>query len=239
MFADPPTGWKLPDYLAPYEAQFKSMMRSGNKLANIVLSILERELQLPAESLTSMHRLEEDSESFLRLLRYLGVSERTVDFLGFPAHKDALSIAILFTWLGGFQVPKPGAKLLGPNHIADEDWLWVKPQRGTALINLGDAMEIFTNGLLHSGLHRVIRAAGEQAPFDKYSVLIGTRPRLDVVMKPFESPIIPKSWDGQLKEEMNSEQWGTYKIWDLKRRRGERVEKNIVLNANGRDSVLN
>lgn len=191
-------------------------MTSGNLVANIILGVLERELKLPTGSLTSLHRLTDPSSDFLRILRYPGSKPETVDHLSFPAHKDAISVAILFTWLGGLQIPQHGSRLTGTNQVAEEDWRWVKPVPGTAIVNLGDAMEILTNGVLKSGLHRVVKAPGSQAPFDKYSVLIAARPNNRALMRAFKSSIIPPDTAEQAKAAiLTSEEWGTAKVKGL------------------------
>lgn len=207
----------LPPWLAEHQDTFRAALKSGNVIANIVLGVLERELKLEPGALTSLHRLTDPSSDFLRVLRYPGFIEgKTVDRLGFPAHKDAISVAILFTWLGGLQIPKANAKFLAPTVVAEEDWLWVKPLPGYAIVNLGDAMEIFTNKVMKSGLHRVVKAPGPQAPYDKYSVLLGTRPYLQALMKPFDSPLIPALEREQAAAEvLTSEQWGSSKIKGL------------------------
>jgi isopenicillin N synthase-like dioxygenase len=143
--------------------------------------VLEKGLELPQGALTSLHRLEDDSSDFLRLLRYPGFdAKKHKDQLTFPAHKDAISLAILFTWLGGLQIPAPDAVWLGHEEVTEESWRWVEPIPGTAIVNCGDALELLSNSTLKSGLHRVVRAPGEQTTFAKYSVLLGTRPRNDL-----------------------------------------------------------
>ena len=218
MFSSEPNSLDLPPWLAKHRETFRAALKSGNVIANNVLSVLERELQLPPGSFTSLHRLTDDSSDFLRVLRYPGlVQGKSVDRLGFPPHRDAISVAILFTWLGGLQIPKVEARNLTPTAVAEEDWLWVKPLTGHAIVNLGDAMEIFTNRVLKSGLHRVVKAPGGQAPYDKYSVLLGTRPNNQALMKAFKSPMIPENPPEQANAEvLTSEQWGTAKIKGLR-----------------------
>lgn len=203
--------FKLPPWLEAHEETFKSAMRSANVVANIVLGALERALQLPSGTLTSLHRLNDPSSDFLRVLRYPGVVPgQTMDQMGFPAHKDAVSVAILFTWLGGLQIPEPGLE------VTEENWRWVKPMPGYAILNLGDAMEIFTNGVLKSGLHRVIKAPGEQAPFDKYSVLLVARPADPTPMTAFSSPLIPALTEEQKQAPvLTSDRWASKAIRSL------------------------
>lgn len=206
-------------------------MTSGNLVANVILGVLERELKLSSGTFTSLHRLKDPSSDFLRILRYPGSKPETIDHLSFPAHKDAVSVALLFTWLGGLQIPKRNAKMIGHNQVAEEDWRWVKPIPGTAIVNLGDAMEIFTNNVLKSGLHRVVKAPGSQAPFDKYSVLIGTRPNDKALMKAFKSPMIPEDTPEQAETMvLTSEEWGTAKVKGV---------QALLLKREGAGEVLN
>ena len=110
----------------------------------------------------------------------------------FP-HRDIVSIAILITWLGGLQIPEEGAAIdEKTGHEVEESWRWLEPMPGYAIVNLGDAMPIFTNNKLKSGKHRIYTAPGEQARVDRYSVLLGTRPAHQTPMKAFNSPLIPE-----------------------------------------------
>jgi isopenicillin N synthase-like dioxygenase len=214
MLTDEKVDFELPPWLAPYAEEFKWTLQSGNMVANVVLSVLEKELKLPVGAFTDMHRLHDQSSDFLRVLRYPGAKPGKSDPLGFPPHKDATSVSILFTWLGGLQITKKDADA-AQGAEAEENWLWVKPMPGCAIVNLGDAMEVFTNQVLKSGKHRVVKAPGAQKPFDKYSVLIGTRPKNDVLMQPLESPLIPKAEkteNGSAPKVMTSKEWGTMKV---------------------------
>ena len=189
-------------------------MKTGHLVASIVLGVLERDLQLPSGTFTRLHGLTDSSGDFLRVLRYPGsdTSEK-VDPLRFPPHKDAVSVAILFTWLGGLQILEPGAVKAGAVVVPEDSWSWVKPLPGCAVVNLGDAMEVFTNGLLKSGLHRVIKAPGQQKAYDKYSVLIVARPEDQTPMRAFKSPLIPADTAEQADAEvLTSIQWGNNKI---------------------------
>lgn len=189
-------------------------MSSGNKVANVILSVLERKLDLPAGTFTNLHKLTDSSGDFIRVLRYPGteVSEK-IDSLRFPAHRDAVSIAILFTWLGGLQIVEPEAAKAGGMIVPEDSWRWIKPVPGTAVVNLGDAMEVFTNNVLKSGLHRVIKAPGQQRAHDKYSVLIVARPEENTPMKSFKSPMIPEDTPEQANAQVfTSMEWGHNKI---------------------------
>ncbi|KAB8228277.1 2-oxoglutarate-dependent dioxygenase [Aspergillus alliaceus] len=229
----------LPDWLSPHQELFQRTMRSGNKIANIVLAALEVGLQVPPGALTDAHHIQDPSDDFLRLLRYPGLQpDQPRDDLRFPAHKDFTSLGILFTWLGGLQLPASAAApsitsgtMTGPLDIIEDSWRWVKPVPGTAIVNVGNALEILTNKALTSGLHRVVRAPGEQVPFDRYSVLIGTRPANNFSMKPLQSPQISPVLDPSAAEiaKMTSGQWGTHNIGSFNNWVKARKERQDVL----------
>lgn len=190
-------------------------MSSGNIVANVILSILEGKLELTPGALTNIHKLTDSSGDFIRVLRYPGTDVGAeIDPLRFPPHRDAVSIAILFTWLGGLQiVDDEAANAQNPFAVPEKSWRWIKPVPGTAVVNLGDAMESFTNKLLKSGLHRVIKAPGLQRAHDKYSVLIVARPEDSTPMRSFSSPVILEDIEDQKNAPIHSSiEWGHNKI---------------------------
>ncbi|OTA99529.1 hypothetical protein M426DRAFT_67657 [Hypoxylon sp. CI-4A] len=230
---------QLPGWLSPHVEQFRRTMRHGNKIANIVFATLETGLKLPAGSITQAHRIEDLSDDFLRLLRYPGLDpSQPRDDLRFPAHKDFSSLGILFTWLGGLQLPATvdtrlddDGPMTGPLDISEDAWRYVKPIPGTAILNIGLMLEILTNNALTAGLHRVVRAPGLQAPYDRYSVLIGTRAANDFPMKPFKSCVISPVLDPAIADiaKMTSGEWGSQKIGAFNDWVKERETKREVL----------
>jgi len=231
-YSDDPV--ELPDWLRPDKELLKRTMRSGNKIANIVLGALEIGLQVPRGALTDAHRIEDPSDDFLRLLRYPGLQpDQPRDDLRFPAHKDFTSLGILFTWLGGLQLPAlgstPGKK--GPLDLPEDQWRWVKPVPGTAIVNVGSQLEILTNKALTSGLHRVVRAPGDQLKFDRYSVLVGTRAANNFPMKPLQSPQISPVLDAATAEiaTMTSAQWGSLNVGGFDKYVSDRTQRQEVL----------
>ena len=206
-------GFELPPWLAKHENTWRAAMRDGNTVANIIMGVLERELQVPTGSLTSRHRMTDRSSDFLRVLRYPKfVPGKSLSRPGFPPHRDALSVAILFTWLGGLQVPA-NVSTAEADGESEEDWRWVKPLPGHAIVNLGDALQILTNNVLKSRKHRVVKAPGPQAGFDRYSVLLGIRPANDTPMRALKSPKIPEYTAEQAKAEIiDAHQWGANSV---------------------------
>lgn len=231
-------GKGLPEWLTPDDQiEFKQTLECGNTIARGVLSVLEQQLQLPLYSLTNLHNLTDASGDFVRVIRYGGVPAFTVNQPeGFTPHRDATSITLLFNWIGGLQIPHADAKVDG-YVVQDEDWRWVKPEPGYAIVNLGDAMAIFTNNLLRSQIHRVVKAPGEQRQHDRFSIVLSTRPENTSVMKAFESPIIPRSESS--KEPITSLEWGYQVVSRIQKRavkRGASDLHNVVNRGEGEKS---
>lgn len=68
------------------------------------------------------------------------------------------SITILFSNTPGLQLCPRGS----------ESWLYVEPQQNKAVVNLGDAINIWSNGIFQSALHRVA-SLPNQAMTERYS----------------------------------------------------------------------
>jgi isopenicillin N synthase-like dioxygenase len=230
---------ELPDWLRPDKELLKRTMRSGNNIATIVIGALEHGLQVSPGALTDAHRIEDPSDDFLRLLRYPGLQPGMPrDDLRFPAHKDFTSLGILFTWLGGLQLPAlgstPGATSgpkTGPLDLPEDQWRWVKPVPGTAIVNVGLQLETLTNKALTSGLHRVVRAPGEQQKFDRYSVLVGTRAANNFPMKPLQSAQISPVLDEATAKiaTMTSGQWGSINVGGFDKWVADRTQRQETL----------
>jgi isopenicillin N synthase-like dioxygenase len=201
----------LPSWLQDYEGAFKEVQRDAHTVSQILLGILEKELELAAGTLTNIHVLDEPTHSFLRILRYPGArpGEKPFDRPRFFAHRDIVSVAMLFTWVCGLQIPKEDPDMVDAETETEESWRWVAPEAGYAIVNLGDTMPIFTNGALASGRHRVVASYGEQAKLDRVCVLLSSRPTWETPMKPFISPVIPAQTEEQAAEPVKScKVWG-------------------------------
>ena len=111
-------------------------------------------------------------------------------------HTDFGSVTILFNRLGGLQVLPAGA---------DAEWTYVRPLPGHAIVNLGDALVKFTNGLLRSNIHRVVAPPGEQAACTRYSLVYFARPGDEVVLRRLEgSECIPEGGEDEV---ISSKEW--------------------------------
>lgn len=62
-------------------------------------------------------------------------------------------------------------------------WYYVKPIPGHAICNVGDALAVFSGGILRSNLHRVVSPPGLQATHTRWSLVFFTRPANDVELR--------------------------------------------------------
>ena len=94
----------------------------------------------------------------------------TVSNIGVVPHSDEGGFTILWQdSTGGLEVESKGG-----------EWVVAPPIEETFVINLGDAMQIWTNGEFSSTPHRVINRSG----VDRYSIPFFVSPRWDVPVKP-------------------------------------------------------
>jgi isopenicillin N synthase-like dioxygenase len=101
----------------------------------------------PADALEPLYG--DDPHYLIKLIRYPGqdaVSDRsTAAHQGVGAHKDAGLITLLLQDdQGGLQVETPAG------------WIDVPPRAGTFVINIGELLELASDGYLRATMHRVI-----------------------------------------------------------------------------------
>ena len=97
------------------------------------------------------------------------------DAQGVGAHKDYGYLALLQQDdIGGLQV-----------QAADGGWIDAHPVPGAFVFNIGEMLEIATQGYLVATRHRVLRP---RAGVDRYSIPFFLGPRLDAVVEPLTLP---------------------------------------------------
>lgn len=188
-----------PEVLDSQRPLFKSFMQSAHGIISLILENLNTHLDLPPHTLANLHRIGKSSGDQVRLIK---APPQPMDDrqLTLGEHTDFGSITLLFNRLGGLQVLPPGK---------GAEWCYVKPIPGHAIVNLGDAMAVFTNGLLRSNIHRVVSPPGEQGDKTRYSVVYFSRPENQVLMQRLEgSDKIPQVDENEEQREvMNAKDW--------------------------------
>jgi isopenicillin N synthase-like dioxygenase len=193
-----------PPLLVDNRELLQSFVRGCHEIAMTILSSLEQPLDLPKNTFNELHQLSTESGDHVRFLKVPAqpdADRRTA--LG--EHTDFGSITVLFNRLAGLRIVEPGKQ------YGDDDWNkwpWVQPRPGHAIINLGDALVKFTNGLFRSNVHRVDPPPGSQKLVDRYSLIYFSRPRDDVVLKRLpNSTVIPPLAPGVVEEDITSKEW--------------------------------
>ncbi|CZR59440.1 related to gibberellin 20-oxidase [Phialocephala subalpina] len=195
-----------PPLIESHRAEIKAYFKQAHSIISLVCSHLDFQLHLPPGTFASMQPMTSPSGTGLRMLRYPPQPEgdRRTSLLG---HTDIGSLTILFNITGGLQI-------LLPNKDPKDDagWVYVKPEPGCAIVNLGDAMVEWSGGILRSNMHRVTFAPGEQGKVPRYSLAYLVRPFGDASMKRLAGggSLIPEAEEGE-DNEMNARDWEVYK----------------------------
>ncbi|KAJ5238357.1 1-aminocyclopropane-1-carboxylate oxidase [Penicillium chermesinum] len=184
-----------------------SFARDSHSVTMLILRILNDKLKLPEGTLQSFHKLESPSGDAIRFNRVPAqpIDDRRTSMGG---HSDFGSVTVLFNRLGGLQILPPGTPARD-----DSKWLWVRPLPNHCIINLGDALVKFTNGLLRSNIHRVMAPPGDQGDLTRYSVIYFSKPLHGTLMKRLDgSDVIPPLSAEQIEEDISSQEWGKRRL---------------------------
>ncbi|EGO05397.1 hypothetical protein SERLA73DRAFT_174536 [Serpula lacrymans var. lacrymans S7.3] len=201
---------RMPETIVPF-------INKSVTVNETLLSVFEARLGLPAGALLAKHKREEYSGSEARCIRN---PPRPNDWqeekAALGAHTDFGSLSFLHNRLGGLQVLVPGT----------ENWQYVKPIPGHAICNLGDAMTIFSGGILRSNLHRVVPSPGEQSHFPRWSLVLFTRPGNSVTLRALvdESSIIADAVAANTREDLDFKTGATASEWFARRIKNQRIK---------------
>ncbi|KAG2239039.1 hypothetical protein Bca52824_089899 [Brassica carinata] len=164
----------LPLWRPTMERYYKSVVDVGKKLLGLVALALDLE-----ESFFERVGAFNDQAPAVTLLRYSGElnsSEEEEERCGASAHSDFGMITLLATdGVPGLQVCRDKDK--EPNV-----WEDVPGIKGAFVVNIGDLMERWTNGLFRSTMHRVLSVGKE-----RYSVAVFLNPDPNCVVECLES----------------------------------------------------
>jgi isopenicillin N synthase-like dioxygenase len=145
---------------------YQTAMRS---LGDHILALIAQSLDMPADWFAPFY---EWAGNTLRFIKYPPQPANAVfNQIGAGAHTDWGGITILAQdALGGLEV-----------QTVSGDWIAATPIPGTFVINLGDLMARWTNGIYSSNMHRV---KNNRSTGDRYSLPFFYSPRPDAVIEP-------------------------------------------------------
>ncbi|KAI1790646.1 Clavaminate synthase-like protein [Ganoderma leucocontextum] len=147
------------------ESTIKPFVEKSLAINHFLIDLLNDKLGLPKGTLAEFHKAHEHSGCIARVIR-APPHPVPEEKLFLSAHTDYGSLSFLHNRLGGLQVLPPGS----------DRWFYVKPLPGHAVCNIGDALNIFSGGILRSNIHRVIPPPGDQAQYERWSLVYFTRP---------------------------------------------------------------
>ncbi|KAH9936737.1 Clavaminate synthase-like protein, partial [Epithele typhae] len=149
---------------APMESIVTPFVKNSLAISNHLIGVLTDKLGLPAGTLASLHKVGGFSGCTARFIRAPSYPGLEKTFL--TVHTDFGSLSFLHNRLGGLQVLPPGP----------DQSFYVKPLPGHAIRNIGDALNIFSDAILRSNIHRVVPPPRAQAEYKCHTVVFFTRP---------------------------------------------------------------
>jgi isopenicillin N synthase-like dioxygenase len=158
-----------PAQLPGFREQMIAYRAAVSELGDRLLSLLALSLELPPDWFAPYFDMPVGT---LRLIKYPPQPTRAAaNQIGAGAHTDWGGVTILAQDdVGGLEVRN-----------AAGDWIEAAPLPGTFVINLGDLMARWTNGIYNSNMHRVKNNASGR---DRYSVPYFYGPRPDAMIEP-------------------------------------------------------
>jgi isopenicillin N synthase-like dioxygenase len=189
----------LPEPFQKGHETFVSFIKTSHSIVTLLLNLFNESLGLPEGTLASFHQLEAMSSDAVRIIRAPPLPPNDRDAVVLREHTDYGSIALLYNTLGGLQVLPPGK---------DAKYVYVEPLPGHLIVNIGDALHKFTNGLLRANMHRVAAPPGVQGNFTRHSLVYFLRPNDDINLKRIEgSKRIPPLANSVVEEIINTRDW--------------------------------
>ncbi|WJX25966.1 hypothetical protein P8452_14953 [Trifolium repens] len=167
-----PNKWPAPDILPGWRETMEKYHREALEVGKAVGKIIALALDLDADFFDKPEMLGEPIAT-LRLLHYGGqISDPTKGLFGAGAHTDYGLITLLATdEVSGLQICKD-------RDAKPQKWEDVAPLKGAFIVNLGDMLERWSNGVFKSTLHRVLGNHKE-----RYSIAYFLEPSHDCLVK--------------------------------------------------------
>ena len=166
-----------PPTLPGFREQSIAYQAAMRDLGDRILSLIALSLELPEDWFASYYDM---PGTALRLLKYPPQPGKTeFNQLGAGAHTDWGGITLLAQdQVGGLEIK-----------TAAGNWVDASPIPGTFVINLGDLMSRWTNGIYNSNMHRVKNNSGDG---DRYSLPFFYSPRPDSVIEAMPTCVNPE-----------------------------------------------
>ncbi|KAH7139064.1 hypothetical protein B0J11DRAFT_34258 [Dendryphion nanum] len=208
----------LPSPFSDSTSTILTFQRNCHSLCTQILQLLNSALQIPSQTyLSARHdQTRGPSGSIFRLLYYPKTSTLDGHSIRAGAHSDYGSLTLLFRLPG-----QAGLEVLTPSGLFAPVPVNPFPERlanSPILVNIGDLLSFWTNGMLKSTVHRVTFGGGEE----RYSIAYFCHPLDEVRLDAVPSRAIEDYGDKGL---------GREELEGQRRKIGLGVDEEIVLTA--------
>lgn len=164
-----PNQW--PDSLPEFRPVMLRWQAEATEVLIRLLRAFSLALEQPADIFQPIY--EGAPHQLMKLIRYPG-RDMTADDQGVGAHKDSGLITLLLQdRQGGLQVE------------TEDGWIDAEPVPGTFVVNIGELLEVASDGYLRATVHRVVTPP---AGVDRISVAVFLGARLDATVPMLELP---------------------------------------------------
>ncbi|EJD06826.1 Clavaminate synthase-like protein [Fomitiporia mediterranea MF3/22] len=205
---------------ARMQSTITPFVRKSLTVFETIFSVFDKKLGLPDGTLKSLHGDPSGSEA--RAIKsppkhtHTGNGPIEKEKISLGAHTDFGSLSFLHNRLGGLQVLPPGSP----------DWHYVRPMPGHAICNIGDALSLFSGGILRSNMHRIVPPPGTQAAYTRWSVVCFSRPCANVELRALdESKLIKETLSNMTPEDRAKYKPGvTQGEWYVRRMKNTRLK---------------
>ncbi|KIP02802.1 hypothetical protein PHLGIDRAFT_130532 [Phlebiopsis gigantea 11061_1 CR5-6] len=151
-----------------------------------ILRLLATSLELPEDTLTTIHGYEAPGDTWLRFMKYYPRSEEEEAQSGniwLKGHTDFGSITLLWSQpVSALQIMTPEGK-----------WKWVRHIENALVVNSGDSLEFLSGGFYKPTIHRVVQPPSDQRGYPRLGAFYFAVPDDNVRLVPLmQSPVIQR-----------------------------------------------
>ncbi|KAK0188764.1 hypothetical protein F5146DRAFT_959339 [Armillaria mellea] len=177
-----------PTSLRPFLPEIRAFADyTYNHIVRKILEIISLILELPPDALWKLHS--QDGVIGDSCQRYMGYhpksqeDEEKTKNIWSKGHTDYNTLSLLFSQ------PIAALQILTPNN----EWKWVQHHDGAVVVNVADALDFLTGGVLKATRHRVVRPPTDQSDITRLILIHFARARGSLVLNPlYESPIVKR-----------------------------------------------
>jgi isopenicillin N synthase-like dioxygenase len=146
--------------------------KSMTEMAIVLLRAFAEALNLPADAFDALYG--DKPNEHIKLIRYPGQAS-TQSNQGVGAHKDSGFLSFLL------QDEQKGLQV----EISPDNWIDATPLPGSFVVNIGELLELATNGYLRATVHRVVSPPADK---DRLSIAFFLGAQLDAVVPVYALP---------------------------------------------------